>query len=131
MISGPPEGLYSTTKFAIVGLSEALLLEVAGQGIGVSLLCPGLVATDLINQSSAMRPESLDSGIVHDQPAPDIASGISPGAVGAQVVDAVKEGGFYIITHDDYRDFIKMRHDGILDALDAHRARYGSTSAAH
>jgi NAD(P)-dependent dehydrogenase (short-subunit alcohol dehydrogenase family) len=130
LISGPPEGLYSTTKFAIVGLSEALLLEVAGQGIGVSLLCPGLVASDLINQSLAVRPDSLDSGITHDQPAPDIASGISPATVGTQVVDAVKEGGFYIITHDDYRDFIKMRHDGILDALDAHTARYGSTSAA-
>ena len=45
-----------------------------------------------------------------------------------QVMDAVREGGFYIITHDDYRDVIAMRHDGILAALDAHTARYGSTS---
>jgi len=44
------------------------------------------------------------------------------------VIDAVREGSFYIITHDDYRDIIKMRHDGILDALDANAARYGSTS---
>ncbi len=128
LISGPPEGLYTTTKFAVVGMSEALLLEVADKGVGVSVLCPGLVNTNLITQSFAVRPDELNSGIDHNQPAPDTASGIAPIKVGEQVVDAVREGGFYIITHDDYRDVIKMRHDGILDALDATAKRYGSTS---
>jgi NAD(P)-dependent dehydrogenase (short-subunit alcohol dehydrogenase family) len=128
LISGPPEGLYTTTKFAVVGLSEALLMEVADKGVGVSVLCPGLVNTNLITQSFAVRPSELDSGIDHRQPAPDVASGIDPRRVGEQVMDAVREGGFYIITHDDYRDIIAMRHDGILAALDAHTARYGSTS---
>ena len=128
LISGPPEGLYTTTKFAVVGLSEALLMEVADKGIGVSVLCPGLVDTNLITQSFAVRPQELNSGIEHGQPAPDVASGISPQTVGEQVVDAVREGGFYIITHDDYREVIAMRHEGIMNALDAHAARYGSTS---
>ncbi|NQX88287.1 MAG: SDR family NAD(P)-dependent oxidoreductase [Halioglobus sp.] len=127
-ISGPPEGLYTTTKFAVVGLSEALAMEVAEQGIGVSVLCPGLVNTNLITQSFAVRPPAYDPGIDHQQPAPDVASGISPRLVGEQVLDAVREGAFYVITHDDYRDIIAMRHDGILAALDAHVARYGSTS---
>ena len=128
LISGPPEGLYTTTKFAVMGLSEALLLEVANQGVGVSVLCPGLVNTNLITQSCALRAEMVNAGKNHNQPAPDVASGISPGLVGEQVIDAVREGGFYIITHDDYRDILKMRHDGIVDALDANAARYGSTS---
>lgn len=128
LISGPPEGLYTTTKFAVVGLSEALLMEVADKGVGVSVLCPGLVNTNLITQSSAVRPDELDSGIDHQQPAPDVANGISPLVVGEQVLDAVRDAGFYIITHDEYRDIIAMRHDGILDALDAHAKRYGSTS---
>lgn len=128
LISGPPEGLYTTTKFAVVGLSEALFLEVADKGVGVSVLCPGLVDTNLISQSSVVRPDELATGIDHQQPAPDVASGIAPLKVGEQVVDAVREGGFYVITHDDYRDIIKMRHDGILDALDATTKRYGSTS---
>ena len=130
LISGPPEGLYTTTKFAIVGLSESLVMEVADKGVGVSVLCPGLVNTNLITQSFAVRPDSLDPGIAHDQPAPDVATGISPLVVGAQVLDAVREGTFYVITHDDYRDIIAMRHDGILAALDAHTARYGSTSGS-
>jgi NADP-dependent 3-hydroxy acid dehydrogenase YdfG len=128
LISGPPEGLYTTTKFAVVGLSEALSMEVAEKGIGVSVLCPGLVNTNLITQSFAVRPEAYDSGIDHQQPAPDVASGISPLVVGQQVMDAVREGSFYIITHDDYRDIIALRHDGILAALHAHVERYGSTS---
>jgi NAD(P)-dependent dehydrogenase (short-subunit alcohol dehydrogenase family) len=128
LISGPPEGLYTTTKFAVVGLSEALVMEVAEKGVGVSVLCPGLVDTNLISQSFAVRPGELDSGIDHKQPAPDVASGISPLVVGEQVMDAVREGSFYVITHDDYRDVIAMRHDGIIDALDAHTKRYGSTS---
>lgn len=128
LISGPPEGLYTTTKFAVVGLSEALLMEVADKGVGVSVLCPGLVNTNLITQSFAVRPEEFNPGIDHRQPAPDVASGISPLAVGSQVLDAVREGNFYIITHDDYRDIIAGRHDGILAALDAHAKRYGSTS---
>lgn len=128
LISGPPEGLYTTTKFAVVGLSEALLMEVADKGVGVSVLCPGLVNTNLITQSFAVRPAEFDSRIDHQQPAPDVASGIDPCMVGEQVMDAVREGSFYIITHDDYRDIIAMRHDGILAALDAHAKRYGSTS---
>ncbi|GAB5451867.1 MAG: SDR family NAD(P)-dependent oxidoreductase [Halioglobus sp.] len=128
LISGPPEGLYTTTKFAVVGLSEALLMEVADKGIGVSVLCPGLVDTQLTTKSFEVRPDALDSGIDHQQPAPDTASGLAPLAVGERVIDAVREGEFYIITHDDYRDIIAMRHQGILDSLDAHTQRYGSTS---
>ncbi|MDG2270717.1 MAG: SDR family NAD(P)-dependent oxidoreductase [Halioglobus sp.] len=128
LISGPPEGLYTTTKFAVVGLSEALAMEVAESGIGVSVLCPGLVNTNLITQSFAMRPDALDPGIDHQQPAPDVANGISPLVVGEQVIDSVRDGSFYVITHDEYRDIIAMRHDGILDALDSHAKRYGSTS---
>lgn len=128
LISGPPEGLYTTTKFAVVGLSEALLMEVADKGVSVSVLCPGLVDTNLISQSFAVRATEYDPGIDHGQPAPDTASGIAPLAVGERVIDAVRENSFYIITHDDYRDIIAMRHDSILGALDEHAARYGSTS---
>ena len=128
LISGPPEGLYTTTKFAVVGLSESLLMELADKGVGVSVLCPGLVDTRLTTKSFDVRPPELDSGIDHQQPAPDTAAGISPLAVGERVIDAVRDGEFYIITHDDYRDIIAMRHQGIIDALDAHTRRYGSTS---
>lgn len=128
LISGPPEGLYATTKFAVVGLSESLAMEVAELGVGVSVLCPGLVDTRLTTKSFEVRPPQMDSGIDHGHPGPDTASGIPPRVVGDRVIDAVRDGEFYVITHDDYRDIIAMRHQNILDALDSHVRRYGSTS---
>jgi len=123
LISGPPEGLYCTTKFAITGLSEALLMEVAEKGIGVSLLCPGLVKTKLI-ESGDTRPEEFVADVTHNEVGPDVEQGLDPMDIGERVIDAVKENEFYVITHSDYRDFIKMRHDSIIEAIDKHAERY-------
>jgi len=123
LIAGPPEGLYCTTKFAIVGLSEALLLEVADKGVGVSVLCPGLVKTNLL-ESEQVRPKALRTGKKYNVIPPDVASGLDPNEVGQRVVDAVIDNEFYIITHNDYREFIKARFDRILDAVDRHAQPY-------
>lgn len=128
LISGPPEGLYCTTKFAVVGLSEALRVEAAQSGVGVSVLCPGLVKTDLIRKSEALRPHDA-SPAPADVQAPKVEEGIDPDDVGRRVLDAVREDELYVITHDDYRAVIKMRFDGILDAMDRHAARYQSPDA--
>src|SRR5262245_61164297 len=53
-------GLYITTKFAVVGLSEALRTELAGDNIGVSVLCPGPVQTN-IAESGLTRPSHLSN----------------------------------------------------------------------
>jgi NAD(P)-dependent dehydrogenase (short-subunit alcohol dehydrogenase family) len=42
---------YSTAKFGVVGLSESLRAELAPHGIGVSTICPGLIATNIIERS--------------------------------------------------------------------------------
>jgi NADP-dependent 3-hydroxy acid dehydrogenase YdfG len=133
LISGPPEGLYCTTKFAVVGLSEALRMEAAQSGVGVSVLCPGLVKTDIIRRSEALRPHGADAEWQRDVPTPKVDEGIDPDEVGRRVLDAVREDELYVITHDDYRAVLEMRFDGILDAMDRHAARYkpsttGSTS---
>jgi NAD(P)-dependent dehydrogenase (short-subunit alcohol dehydrogenase family) len=125
LIAGPPSGLYCVTKFAVVGLSEALLVEVADKGIGVSVLCPGLVKTNIYQSSEQVRPEALKTGKKYDVIGHDVASGIDPNDVGQRVVDAVIDNELYIITHNDYREFIKMRSDNILEAIDRHAERYG------
>ena len=51
-------GAYTATKFAVVGMSEALATELAPQGIGVSVLCPGWVATR-ITESRAQLAQGL------------------------------------------------------------------------
>jgi len=48
--------LYTTSKFAVVGMSESLRSELADRGIGVSVLCPGPVATDIVSNSVSLGP---------------------------------------------------------------------------
>src|SRR2546430_4631789 len=54
-------GIYNTTKFAVRGLSESLRASLAPHGIGVSVLCPGLVKSH-IYASDEIRPERLKIG---------------------------------------------------------------------
>jgi short-subunit dehydrogenase len=59
-LSGPGAGIYTASKFAVRGLSEALRWSLAPHGIGVSVLCPGLVKS-FICESDKVRPANLSS----------------------------------------------------------------------
>ncbi len=124
-LASPPRGIYCATKFAVVGLSEALLLELSGSGVGVSLLCPGQVETGIM-ESEQVRPEALRTKTEHAAVPQDEIAGLDPDEVGRRVMDAVREDEFYVITHAEYRDYMKLRFDGILAAMDRHAKRYGS-----
>jgi NAD(P)-dependent dehydrogenase (short-subunit alcohol dehydrogenase family) len=50
LVAAPGVAPYCTTKFAVVGLSESLRAELAAHGIGVSAICPGVIATDIIHR---------------------------------------------------------------------------------
>ncbi len=96
-------------------------MEVADKGLGVSVLCPGLVKTNLLD-AEQVRPKALKTGNRYDVTQTDVASGINPDDVGKRVVEAIIDNEFYIFTHNDYRDIVKMRFDGILDAMDRQTA---------
>jgi len=49
--------LYATAKYAVVGMSESLYSELHSAGIGVSVLCPGTVATDIVNRTANAAPK--------------------------------------------------------------------------
>jgi NAD(P)-dependent dehydrogenase (short-subunit alcohol dehydrogenase family) len=51
LVAAPGVAPYCTTKFAVVGLSESLRAELAPHRIGVSVICPGVIATDIISRS--------------------------------------------------------------------------------
>jgi NAD(P)-dependent dehydrogenase (short-subunit alcohol dehydrogenase family) len=53
--------LYSTAKFAVVGMSEALAAELGNHAIGVTVLCPGPVATDIIERTRVAQPKVTTS----------------------------------------------------------------------
>src|SRR6202795_5167804 len=60
---GTDQGPYSMTKYAALSLSEALELELAGTNVGVSVLCPGPIATN-IARGARNRPEHMGGPLV-------------------------------------------------------------------
>ncbi len=58
LIGVPAAGAYCATKFAVVGLSEALRAEVRHYGIGVSVICPGLINTNIVCDGRTCLPEN-------------------------------------------------------------------------
>ena len=92
----PGIGVYNATKYAVVGISETLAIELAGSGVGVSVLCPGVVNTNIF-KSQRNRPEHLRN------PARNVAAraandemitqvGIDPSEVADKVAHAVRDG---------------------------------------
>ena len=118
---GRNQGAYAMTKYAVLALSEALEQEVAGSGIGVSVLCPGAVRTSIFG-SAATRPERF--GGAYSRPQQEalhsaFSSGaLSPEAVGQRVLRAIRDGEFYIFTHTAERAAVQARHDRIRAAFD-------------
>ena len=118
-------GSYAMTKYAIVAASEALALDLEGSKLGVSVLCPAVVATTLY-ASSQRRPERL--GGPFGKPNPEAArlfttAGLQPDDVGRRVLDAVAAGEFFIFTHEEPRQWIEARHRRLMDGFDS-IARY-------
>jgi NAD(P)-dependent dehydrogenase (short-subunit alcohol dehydrogenase family) len=113
-------GAYSMTKYAVVALTEALAQDLAGMPIGVSVLCPGAVNTNIYG-SAANRPERL--GGPYQRPenhfvADLIKDGLAPDDVGERVMRAMRENEFFVFTDADLKPVIDERHQRIMDAMD-------------
>jgi len=121
----PGLGGYGVTKFGIMAFSETLALELAGDGakVGVSILCPGPVHTN-IKASSRNRPGALGGGALQDMDLEQSEEGrrlrwMSPREVGDLVVRAIKDGDLYVLTHPEMGPMVEQRHRAIEDAFRA------------
>jgi NAD(P)-dependent dehydrogenase (short-subunit alcohol dehydrogenase family) len=121
---------YITSKHAVVGLSEGLYLYLKPRGIGVSCLCPGLVATHLgeTGRFHVDDPTFTNFPLI-DQPALD------PAVVGELVADAIRDERFLLLTHESDGPLLQERwadRDGALgrqvDALYAGRNPDGTVA---
>lgn len=112
-------GPYDVTKFAIVGLTEALANDLAGTNIGVTILAPGAFASD-IRRSTEFRPARYGGPVV--TPAPAVRTGeprLDPDVAGERVLAAIRAGELYAFTHTEARARVEPRLRRILAALDA------------
>jgi NAD(P)-dependent dehydrogenase (short-subunit alcohol dehydrogenase family) len=113
-------GIYCASKFAVVGLSEALARELKPHRIGVSVLCPMIVDTQINANSERLRPAALGGTGTTTAPAPNqpaMAGGvIAVDEVARRVVRGIERGDLYILTHPEQRDFLRRRAER-LDAV--------------
>ena len=127
----PLVGVYSTTKYAVVGLSESLRADLARHGIGVSVLCPGGVQTGIL-KAERNRPESLGGGrgratgtvrSVAGNARADDEDMMDPAEVARAVVEGVRADDAFIFTHPRYGEILEARHREIMSAVEKARAR--------
>ncbi len=115
---------YSVTKHAVVALSESLYLSLQQRNslIKVSVLCPGLVSTDIAN-AERNRPAELRNPPVTWSPEMQaslasfkatIDASMPPLQVADLVFDAIRQEQFYILTHPEWKEAIQLRTDHLL-----------------
>ncbi len=130
LFSGVPYiGPYAVAKVGVVSVSESLRAELAmaGSPIGVSVLCPGMTNTSVM-ESERNRPPQLGSETrTEDAEAMRLfirdgftgPTGKEPDEVAAMVVGAINSGRFWVISHADLRPTIETRFSEILAAIPA------------
>lgn len=114
-------GVYCVTKYGVVALSECLRRDLSSHGIGVSVLCPMRVETNI---KSSRRNRPGFEGQSPPPPDPEREKQMSGGVLKADVVadmvhDAVRANQLYIITHPESRPFIRRRFERIDRSFDA------------
>jgi NAD(P)-dependent dehydrogenase (short-subunit alcohol dehydrogenase family) len=116
LFSSPGLGAYVASKYAIVGLSEMMRFELDAEGTGVSVLCPGVVGTNLAENSGRALNEKRHGG--QPQSVSDVVgSAMQPEHIGSAVVAAIEANSFYVITHPEYRSVLEARHRVILGSF--------------
>src|SRR5580700_8378865 len=96
---GTNQGPYSMSKYAALSLSEALEHELEGSKIGVSVLCPGPINTN-IARGARNRPDHMGGPLIRENDERVLAErlatqGLDPMKVGERVVDAIRTRTFY------------------------------------
>jgi NAD(P)-dependent dehydrogenase (short-subunit alcohol dehydrogenase family) len=124
-LAATPAGiLYSTSKYAVVGMSETLRQELEPFKIGVSVLCPGPVNTKIVSNSrdtqppTQMSPEQakvLETALA--QANEFLAAGADPNEVGEMVLTAIKADRLYIHTDRMTKGLIEARTKALIDAM--------------
>jgi NAD(P)-dependent dehydrogenase (short-subunit alcohol dehydrogenase family) len=92
-------GAYCAAKFAVVGMMEALRVELAGNGIGVSAFCPGMVKSNL---EPWLKSEPTAS---------------DPLEVGRLVLRGMRNNDLYILTHPEFAELLRERNDVLVASM--------------
>jgi len=121
LIASQGLGVYNTSKYAVVGLSETLAKDLRPYGIGVSVLCPMGVATR-IRASERSRPGHLrNAAPPATEPVELVGRTLAPDEVAAAAVAAIRANQLYVITHEEGLEPLRRRSQRLEQAVLARR----------
>jgi NAD(P)-dependent dehydrogenase (short-subunit alcohol dehydrogenase family) len=116
-VSSIGTAIYTGAKHAVLGTTDTLRSEYEGR-IGFSVICPGIVRTNIWN-AGRNRPAEFGGEFKGDPVSEKaITFGLSPELVGRHVVESIKKEEFYIFTHPHVRDVAEERWKEIASAMD-------------
>ncbi len=124
---------YNVSKYGVVALSEGLREDLAQRGIGVSVLCPGFVRTQITNWARNL-PERFDrpsddrlaafrSSDAFKMIRERISHGIDPSYVGELVREGIEDDWPYIFTDLEFEPLIEARFAAIKEGFERIRGR--------
>jgi NAD(P)-dependent dehydrogenase (short-subunit alcohol dehydrogenase family) len=119
LVATPNASAYGASKHAAMGLARILRAELAGTEIGVSVICPGMVRTNLPLSALKARPANLPPrkmGEVEGM-AKVLSHGMDPDLVGARAVRAIQAGEFYVLTHADWKPIVEAQEGEVSAAF--------------
>jgi NAD(P)-dependent dehydrogenase (short-subunit alcohol dehydrogenase family) len=114
---------YDVSKFGVVALSETLYHELAMASagkIGVSVLCPGLVKTQILEAdrnrpSGPLEQADMPTGLTREVMRMVMSAGIPPEQVAGNVLDAIRERRFYVLPHPEFKTRVAQRAATIVE----------------
>jgi NAD(P)-dependent dehydrogenase (short-subunit alcohol dehydrogenase family) len=121
LFAPPFMGPYTVSKFGVVAISESAFreLEMFAPGVGISVLCPGWVKTNIAGAlSTGEAADNPMAQMMADALRQYIETGMAPSEVAAEVVDAIRARRFYILTHDTSNILVRKRMEAIIEGGD-------------
>jgi NAD(P)-dependent dehydrogenase (short-subunit alcohol dehydrogenase family) len=115
--------MYGITKHATLALTEVLAADLAAAGapIGVTGMCPGIIATNLFhgsrNRQASLRNEdgmSSSGAELRERMHATLSKGMPPSEVADKMVTAVREGALYLLTDHEWDSRVEARHEAIM-----------------
>ncbi len=121
---GPvPPSAYTGSKHAVIGLSDAMRTDLKDTGVGVSVVCPGVVNTKTW-ESTSFRPERFGGPAPGSPQSKAVieAVGQDPNETAAMILDGVNRGDFYILPYTEesatsMKQAIKARYEELMAVL--------------
>lgn len=116
LLAAPLMGPYGVSKHAVVALSETLHYELQSMNaaIGVSVLCPGQVATNIMQAADTAAIEDAATAGLNQFLRSGISTGMAPAQVASEVFAAVAQKRFWIFTHPDFKPMYQHKCEQLV-----------------